>query len=141
MAHRDIELTTPIRTKVESSCHNWLRHVLPIFATLRSISPRSFANLLIMRPDGLVWKNTIGARSIECSMVSWIPLAAFRLEIINQKEFASVTITCRKWIQNEPPLIHIHGLESYTILLWRNIMTFRKSPVPLTSFSTVKLKY
>lgn len=95
MDHRDIVLTVPIRTKVERSCHTWPRNIFTKLATLRSISPRSFANLLIIRPVGLVWKNIIGALRTECSIESCNLLAARRLEMISQKEFPSVTAT---WI-------------------------------------------
>lgn len=76
MAHRDIVLTMPMRTKVERSCDTWPRNMFTKIATLRSMSPRSFANLLIIRPIGLVWKNTIGALNIEQSMASCNLLAA-----------------------------------------------------------------
>ena len=97
MAQRDIVLTIPISTKVERSCHTWPRNIFIKLATFRSISPRSFANLLIIRPVGLVWKKTIGALNIECNMVSCSLLAACRLDMINQKEFPSVTVT---WIEH-----------------------------------------
>lgn len=94
MAQRDIVLTTPMSTNVDRSCHSWLRNIFERLATLRSISPRSFENRLIIRPVGLVWKNTIGALSIECNIESWSLLAALRLDEINQNEFANVTTTC-----------------------------------------------
>lgn len=99
IAHRDIVLTMPISTNVESSCQTWFRNICAKLATLRSISPRSLANLLIILPVGLVWKNSIGARRIESSMESCSLLAARRLELINQKEFSSVTVTWNRNIE------------------------------------------
>ena len=65
MDHKDIVLTNPIRTKVERSCDTRPRNRSINVATFRSMSPRSFANLLMILPSGLVWKKTIGALNIE----------------------------------------------------------------------------
>lgn len=84
MAHKDMVLTIPIKMKVERSCDTWPRNIVTNGATFRSMSPRSFANLLIMRPSGLVWKKTIGALNMEVSMASCNFLAAKRLDMTNQ---------------------------------------------------------
>lgn len=93
MAQRDIVLTNPIRTKVESSCQTSRRKRFIRLATCRSMSLRSFENLLIIRPVGLVWKKTIGALITDCNMVSCNLFAPRKLDAINQKEFASIIIT------------------------------------------------
>jgi hypothetical protein len=76
MAHKDIVLTIPIKMKVERSCDTWPRNIFTNGATLLSMSARSFANLLMIRPSGLVWKKTIGALNMELSMASCNLLAA-----------------------------------------------------------------
>ena len=80
------------------------------------MAPMSFENLLIIRPVGLEWKKIIGALSIERNMVSCNRLAAWRLDEITQKEFASVIVT---WIerQRSKPLNHVTVADSILFLL------------------------
>ena len=98
IAHNEDMFTIPISVKVEMSWNIELKNILVNTAILRSMSPVSLAKRLIILPIGLPWKNDIGARRIEDTMLLCKHFAAVRLDKITQKEFAIVIKTCGREI-------------------------------------------
>lgn len=85
--------TYPMRKNVEIRENHEVRNIFVYIATLRSMSPVSFANLLIIRPTGFEWKNDIGALSMAPNMPLCRNCAAARLDNTSQNEFAKVRQT------------------------------------------------